>query len=472
MHIAIIGGGITGLSAAWEAQQRGISYSLLEASNRWGGKVISSEMRSNGARFLVEGGPDTIVTRKTEAWDLTHELGILDQLDDPGSETRGIYVLDHGSLQPIPLSPFKFIRSRLMSTRGKLRMMAEPFQPARRDDGDEALGDFVRRRLGEEALDKFIGPVLGGIYNTDPNIQSIMVSSPVMREMEKEAGSLFRAALQRGHRAHKQLAQGARKPRFITFKNGIQGIVDSLVVRLTGDLRLNARIRFIDRYRDGYQVWTSNGETLYADAVIFATLANVTSELIKNISMESSQMLGRIRHNHIGTVSLVYRESDLPKREINGLMIPRREGRAIDAVTFTSNKMPRRAAPGYALLRVFIGGGRPEVVEYEEEPLMATVKQELASLLGVTAEPVAYEIFRWQNGFPQAEVGHLELIDEIESFLPANIALAGSSYRGIAVPDCIRQGRAAVQKIIKHEGHNGHEGESGEGLLVAHGNQP
>ena len=448
MHLVIIGGGITGLSAAWEAQQRGIAYTLLEASDRWGGKVVSSEIRMNGSRFLVDGGPDTIVTRKPEAWDLTNELGILDQVENPGSETRGIYVLDNASPQPIPLSPFKFIGSTLMTTRGKLRMMAEPFQPTRKDDSDESLGDFVRRRLGEEALDKFIGPVLGGIYNTDPNIQSIMVSSPVMREMEKESGSLFRAAFQRAFRSHKNGHSHTKKPRFITYNNGLQGIVDNVVDQLTGDLRLNSCVRFILREGHGYKVYSANGDILYADVLIFATLANVTSELLKGIAPEASYLLERIHHNHIGTVSLVYKESDLPKLDINGLMIPRREKRAIDAVTFTSKKMPHRSSPGYAVLRVFVGGGKPEVVEYDEERLLATVRKELSELLGIKAKPIAHKIFRWQNGFPQAEVGHLDLIDEIEKHLPANIALAGSSYRGIAVPDCIRQGRNAVQKLI------------------------
>ncbi len=454
MHLVIIGGGITGLSAAWEAQQRGISYTLLEASERWGGKIISTELHSNGARFLVEGGPDTIVTRKTEAWDLTRELGILDQVDNPGSETRGIYVLDNGSPQPIPLSPFQFISTRLMSGRGKLRMLAEPFQPARRDDGDESLGDFVRRRLGAEALDKFIGPVLGGIYNTDPDIQSILVSSPVMREMEKESGSLFLAALQRGVHAKKNSSNGPKKPRFITFKGGIQGLVDQLVKHLSGDLRLCSHVRFIDRHADGYRIWLSNGEILYGDAVVLATLANVAAELLGDISPEASRRLEMIHHNHIGTVSLVYRESDLPHLEINGLMIPRRERRAIDAVTFTSRKMPQRSPPGYALLRVFIGGGKPEIVEYDDEPLLALVRGELSSLLGILAEPQTYKIFRWPNGFPQAEVGHLDRIDEIEKVLPDGIVLAGSSYRGIAIPDCIRQGRTAVQKLTEKRSHD------------------
>lgn len=453
MHIAIIGGGITGLSAAWEAQQRGISYTLLEASDRWGGKVISSEIHENDCRFLVEGGPDTIVTRKAEAWELTHELGILDQVDDPGSETRGIYVLDNGSIQPIPLSPFKFISSKLMTTRGKLRMMMEPFQPARKDDADESLGDFVRRRLGSEALEKFMGPVLGGIYNTDPNIQSIMVSSPVMREMEKESGSLVRAAIQRGRRSKKTSAHEPRKPRFITYKQGLEGLAENIVKQLTGELRLNSRVTLVHHLQQKYQIHTSNTDVIEADAVIFATLANVTSELIEGISTEASELLTRIQHNHIGTISMVYKESDLPDLDINGLMIPRREQRAIDAITFTSRKMPHRSSPGYAVLRVFIGGGKPNVVEYDEQILMTVVRRELASLLGIEAAPIAHKIFRWQNGFPQAQVGHLELIDEIESYLPPTIALAGSSYRGIAVPDCIRQGRAAVQKLSKEISH-------------------
>ena len=420
MHLVIIGGGITGLSAAWEAQQRGISYTLLEASDRWGGKVISSELQMNSSCFLVDGGPDTIVTRKPEAWDLTNELGILDQVDDPGSETRGIYVLDNGSPRPIPLSPFRFISSTLMTTEGKLRMMAEPFQPARKDDGDESLGDFVRRRLGEEALDKFIGPVLGGIYNTDPNIQSIMVSSPVMREMEKESGSLVLAAIQRGFRSRKNKKNGTKKPRFITYTSGLQGIVDGLVGQLTGDLRLNSNVQSIQKTHSGYHVQLDRGDIFRADGIIIAVLANVASRLVKDISEETSQRLGAIRHNHIGTVSLIYKESDLPKLDINGLMIPRREKRAIDAITFTSKKMPQRFSPGYAALRVFIGGSKPEVVEYSDEALLEVVQNELLELLGIAALPVTYKFFRWENGFPQAQVGHLKLIDTIESHLPAN----------------------------------------------------
>jgi len=439
MHIAIVGGGITGLSAAWELQQRGIEFTLLEASGRWGGKVVSSKINLNGhANFLVEGGPDTLITRKPEAWDLANELGMLDQVTNPGSETSGTYVLDNASLHPIPVSVSRFISTPLLTLRGKLRMLAEPFQPARRDYEDESLADFVRRRLGQEALEKFIGPVLGGIYNTDPETQSIMVSSPIMREMEREGGGLVAGAVQRAFRGRKK--KGQKIPRFVSFKNGLQALTDELAVQLKGDMRLNAQVE---------RIAISDGTTVHADGVILAVLANQASALINNISLEASQQLSVIRHQNIGTLSLVYRESDIPKQPVlSGLMIPRREKRMIDAVTFTSRKMPERSTEGYAVLRIFIGGGAPEMVEYDDEKLIEVVKKELAELLGISATPQTWTAFRWQCGFPQADVGHLKRVDEIEKKLPPNLALAGSSYRGIAVPDCIRQGREAAEKLF------------------------
>jgi oxygen-dependent protoporphyrinogen oxidase len=449
MRIAIVGGGITGLSAAWELQQRGIEFTLLEASDRWGGKVISSNLElNNGAHFLVEGGPDTLITRKPEAWDLTNELGMLDQITNPGSETSGTYVLDHASLYPIPVSPTRFFSTPLLTLRGKLRMLAEPFQPARRDDEDESLANFVRRRLGQEALDKFIGPVLGGIYNTDPETQSIMVSSPIMREMEKDGGGLVAGAVKRMLRGGKKKKN--KIPRFVSFKNGLQALTDELAHQLKGDLRLNARVEKITQDGNGYQIFIADGNTVRADGVILTTLANQTSAMIKDISTEASQQLSMIRHQNIGTLSLVYLESDIPKEPvISGLMIPRREKRMIDAVTFTSRKMPERSTAGYAVLRIFIGGGAPEMVEFPDDKLIEVVQKELAELLGITAAPQTWTAFRWQSGFPQAEVGHLKRVDEIEKLLPPNLALAGSSYRGIAVPDCIRQGREAAKKFTK-----------------------
>jgi oxygen-dependent protoporphyrinogen oxidase len=172
--------------------------------------------------------------------------------------------------------------------------------------------------------------------------------------------------------------------------------------------------------------------------------------MIRDLAPEASQRLDAIRHQNIGTLSLVYRESDVPKEPyISGLMIPRREKRMIDAVTFTSRKMPERSTAGYSVVRIFIGGGAPEMVDFPDDRLLEATQKELGELLGIRAAPQTWTAFRWQNGFPQAEVGHLKRMDEIEKHLPANLALAGSSYRGIAVPDCIRQGREAARKFSK-----------------------
>ncbi len=445
--VIIIGGGITGLSAAWELQQTrpNTTYALLEASNRWGGKIVSRSVEAEGKTFLVEGGPDTLITRKPETWQLTAELGLENQVAAPAAETKNIYVLDGGQIQPIPLSPSLFFNTPLLTWRGRLRLMAEPFQPARRDNGDESLADFATRRLGREALEKFIGPVLGGIYNTDPARQSILVSSPIMREMEKESGSLVLAALSRAFKKPK----GPKKPRFINYKKGMGQLPDTLAAHLMGTLRLNVTASRLERTDAGFAVKLTSGETLQARTVILTTLAPVAADLLADLAPACATLLKQIHHENIGTLSLVYRDEDIPAEPvINGLMIPRREQRAIDAVTVSSRKMPERSHPGYTLLRVFFGGAQPELVTSDDETLLATVRAELRDLLDIQAEPLAHDIYRWPAGFPQAEVGHLERIDAIDASLPAGIVLAGSSYRGIAVPDCIKQGREAARKIV------------------------
>jgi protoporphyrinogen/coproporphyrinogen III oxidase len=282
--------------------------------------------------------------------------------------------------------------------------------------------------------------VLGGIYNTDPAQQSIMVASPIMREMEKESGSLIRATFARMTRRKK-----VKRPRFINFKEGMQQLPNELAACLSGDLRLNARVVSIEKTTAGFAAILSTGERLEAEVIILATLANESAALLKDSAPETAEILTQITHENSGTISFVYRESDLPEQPmVNGLMIPRREKRAIDAMTVTSRKMPERSHPGFALMRVFFGGAKPELVNYNDEELVETVTTELRELLGIQSQPLAHVVFRWEAGFPQARVNHLKLVAAIEATLPAGIFLAGSSYRGIAVPDCIGQGRNAA----------------------------
>jgi protoporphyrinogen/coproporphyrinogen III oxidase len=452
-HVAIIGGGITGLSAAWELQKHAqdeLSFSLVERDNLWGGKVVTRRITTKGGEtIIIDGGPESFVTRKPEVWELAHQVGVQGQIIDPGSETSHMFVLDGGVPVPVPLSPLAFIRSPLMSARGKLRMLAEPFIPPKRDDADESLAEFASRRLGVEAMEKFIGPILAGIYNTDPHRQSILTTSPIMREMEAQYGGLFKGALGRMRAARKE-DQHEKPPRFIAFKNGAQDLITAITEKLDGDLRLGTDVRRIQKVGAGYTVSTNFGE-IQADALILATPANAAAQMLLSINADAADLLAKIRHENIGTLSLVYRAQDVsvPQR-IHGMMVPRREGRKIDAVTFTSLKMPARAPEDHLVMRVFIGGGAPDIVEQEEAVLVEIVRAELADLLGIVAEPFETALFRWPKSFPQADVGHLDLVTDIQKKLLPGIFLAGSSYRGIGVPDCIRQGQDAARDVMNH----------------------
>jgi oxygen-dependent protoporphyrinogen oxidase len=454
-HIVIIGGGITGLSAAWEIQnhpQIQARYSLLEADSRWGGKVVTAAVPGpQGGQFIIDGGAESIVTRKPEAWDLAHELDLSERIQDPGSETTDMFVLNGGEPVSIPLTPGAFIRSKLLSTRGKLRLMAEPFIPARRDSEDETLAEFASRRLGTEAMEKFIGPVLAGIYNTDPHQQSIMTTSPIMREMEAEYGGLFKAVIGRMRAAKTNSGTGPKRPRFITFQGGSAEIVDALAAKLGGDLRLNATVTRVEKAGAGYRVHLASGESLLADALVLATPANIAADLLQPLAPDAAAQLGEIRHSSIGTISLFYKADDLQlDYKINGLMIPRRENRKIDAVTFPTNKMPNRAPDGFSVVRVFFGAGAPDLVILDDAALTEMVLGELRALLGIQAMPVDSVAFRWPESFPQADVGHLERVAEIESQLPESIYVTGSSYRGIGVPDCVRQGRETARQALEN----------------------
>ncbi len=463
-HVLIVGGGISGLSAAWEAATTGgARVTLLERDDRWGGKIVTDRLTFDDAgrtvTLLLDGGPESFITRKAAAWELAGELGLQDAVQKAGNETSNTYVLDNGEPKPVPLSPAKFINSTLISTRAKLRLIAEPLVRARRDMDDESLASFVSRRLGPETLDKFVGPILGGIYNTDPQHQSIMVSSPVMREMERDHGGLFVATVARGvakARKRKALeAQGlSMPPAFMAFADGSQVMVDTLAARLHAlpnvRLQLNADVQALARNENGYVLTLADGQTLAADVVILATPANVAARLINGIDGPSAQRLDAIRHVSIGTISLVYRTREFDAAHaFSGLMIPRREHRAIDAVTVTSARFPERIPQEYTVVRVFFGGSAPHIMALNDAELRAAVQGELRLLLGINAQSIAVAIQRWPNAYPQADVGQLARVDKIERGLPKGIYVTGASYRGIGVPDCVAQGRATAAEAMQ-----------------------
>lgn len=478
VQVAIIGGGITGLSAAWYLQQeaeknnQSLTYTLLEAGDAWGGKVkteIVDEFTEQP--FIVEAGPDSFITQKPWAWQLVRQMGLADELLPTNDDRRQTFILNNGELVTmpeglmliVPTSITPFLKSRLLSWPGKIRMGLDFFIPAKRDGQDESLGDFVRRRLGQEALNKLAEPLLSGIYNADVEEQSLLATFPRFRELEEKHGSLIRgmlAAKQMRRQAASKAAQqssenGRSRPKpppsfFISMRDGMASLTDALRSRLTGACRLETKVTELVREENGrFRLTLNETEQLTADSVILAIPAYAAADLLNEMAPNAATDLRAIRYVSTGTLSLGYRAEDID-HPLNGfgLVIPRHEARSINAITWTSTKFDNRAPAGHVLLRVFFGGTRsPQMPELADETILTLARTELADLMGIRAEPLFHRIYRWPDATPQYDVGHLERVAAIEAELPAGLFVSGSPYYGIGLPDCVRQAREAAEKV-------------------------
>lgn len=479
-QVAIVGGGITGLSAAFyleraaRAAGRPVHCTVIERDARFGGKLLTDTV----GECVVEGGPDSFITQKPWGLQLARELGLADQLIPTNERRRKVYVLARGRLRPmpdgmmlvVPTRMLPFALSPLISPLGKLRMVLDLLIPPRRDSGDETLAEFIRRRLGREALDKLAEPLMSGIHNSETERQSIMATFPRLREVEAQHGSLIRgmvaqraAALRRQATSAGQGSADARPDAnlattpFVTLKNGVAGLTDALVRALSGRLisgRGVAALAHDPAEARPYRLRLDDGEVLEADAVIMAAPAYTTAELVAPFVPELADGLRQIRYVTTGTVSLAYSHAAIgPLLDGYGLVIPRAEQRRINAITITSSKFAHRAPDDTVLLRVFVGGSRnPDVVDLDDAALLALVRAEVNSILGIRAEPLWSRIYRWPRANAQYDVGHLERMDALEALCPLGLLLSGSAYRGVGIPDCVRQGQQAAAAALAHLG--------------------
>jgi protoporphyrinogen/coproporphyrinogen III oxidase len=477
--VAIIGGGISGLATAYYLQRhaaqanRPLRYTLIERSPNAGGKIVTEHVHGFGdTPFVVEGGPDSFMTQKPWALQLARELGLHDRLLGTNDHLRKTFVLNKGKTTPLPdglllIVPTRFMPfalSPLISPLGKLRMGLDYLIPARQDDDDETLADFVRRRLGDEALDKIAEPLLSGIYNAEAEKQSLLATFPRFREIEKKHGSLIRGMLAGRSNSHSKPAataqttppqtngQPAKPPSmFISFRDGAQELVDGLLPQLTGDIWLDTGVTSIAQSNASarYQLTLSDRTTVAAQAVVLATPAFVSAELLTDLAPNAAKLLSAIRYVSTGTISLGFRRDEV-NHPLNGfgVVIPRSEKRPINAITWSSTKFDHRAPADHVLIRVFFGGSRnPEIVERSDEDLLAIACRELHALLGIDATPVFHRLFRWRNATPQYDVGHLKRVDAIEAALPSGLHVTGSPYRGIGIPDCVHQAQQTADLL-------------------------
>jgi len=462
-RIAILGGGISGLSAAYELEQQkragaNVEYVLYEASSRLGG-VLQTE-HIDGC--VVEAGPDSFISEKPWAADLCRELGLGDQLIGSNDSDRKTYILTRGRLVVMPdglmfMVPTKLLPtglSPLFSLKTKLRMSQELFHPPRAVDHDESVAAFVQRHYGAEMVDRLADPLLSGVYGGEAANLSVRAVLPRFAEMERTHGSLGRAMLV----ARKKMKASPRKPPplFTSLRNGMQHLAESVVSRLDpASLMKNTPAQAVQR-EAGSWVVSAGLQSDQFDAVIVALPAAAAANVLRMASPELSGELAAIQYSSSITVGLGYdREVRRSLPPGFGFLVPRSEGKSLLAATFVHNKFPHRAPPDRALLRCFFAGNNAEKVwTLSDDQIIAVVRNELQQIIGLRADPLLARVYKWKSAMAQYGVGHLDRLDRIEKLRAQSpgLTLAGNAYRGIGVPDCVRSGREAAKQLLAMQG--------------------
>jgi oxygen-dependent protoporphyrinogen oxidase len=481
-RIVIIGGGVAGLACACRlaamARERGsaIDLSLLESSGRTGG-VISTE-RHDG--FLVEGGPDCFISEKPWAVDLCRRLGLEDEIIGTNPALRRSFVLARGRLLPIPegfqlLAPSRilpFATSPILSLAGRLRAACDLVLPRGAAVEDESLASFVRRRFGDEVLERLAQPLVAGIYNADPERLSLRATMPRFLEMERRDRSVILALL-KGRRRSAGAGtgvSGARYSLFVTLRGGLQTLVDRLAAALpAGAVRLRTRAVSVeraapkdrpgppDREGDGpparWRVRTETGESVAADAVVVALPGGAAAPLLRGLDPPLADLLADVPYGPAAVVSLGYRREDVPHPlDGFGFVAPRSEGRSVLACTFSSVKFAGRASKGAVLLRCFMRAAEEGTVDLEK--LERSARDDLRDTLGIAAAPIFFRVSVHPRSMPRYQVGHLATVGQIEDRLGRlpGLALAGNGLHGVGIPDCVRSGERAAELISPRGG--------------------
>jgi protoporphyrinogen/coproporphyrinogen III oxidase len=456
VDVAIVGGGIAGLAAAFELQQRGISATVLEAADRPGGVIVTERLDG----WVIDGGPDALLVQKPGAMALCRDLGLEPRLVSTLTP-RTAFVLRDGRLHAIaegsflgfPLRFGALARASLFSVGGRLRMAAEMFVPRRdRDDGDadESIAAFVRRRFGDEAVDYLAEPLLAGIHAGDAERLSMRALFPRLLDAERQAGSVLQSF---------RALRITPSPRgaFVSLPGGTGELVSAVTAALSpGTLTLRARVHELRRTGHGVSSYgvSSDAGSVNARAVVLATPAYVAAGLLRKFDASLSALCEQIPYASTATVALGYRRDQVahPLRG-TGFVVPRVERMALMAGTWVSSKWPERAPADHVLLRGFLGGGRdPHRLDRADDELVALVREELSDLLGIRGEPVLTRLFRWTRQSPQYEVGHLQRVAAIDERLSAipGLFVTGSGFRAIGIPDCISDGRETAARVADY----------------------
>jgi oxygen-dependent protoporphyrinogen oxidase len=465
--VVVVGGGLSGLVAAHriieraDVLRRPVKVVVLEARDRVGGSIGTRRVGD----FTLEGGADSFITNKPWGVDLCRQLGLGPQLIETDPQHRRSFVVRQGKLLPVPegfvlatptrLAPI--LTTPILSWRGKLRLLMDLVLPRRAEETDESLAAFVKRRLGREALDRLVQPLVGGIYTADPAELSLQATMPQLRADEQEHRSVILGAARRARQARslERNASGARYGLFVTLAEGMETLPRALVAALPPDtVRCRTAVRRLGRTESGsrWSVELLDGPPLEASAVVLATEAHASARLLDSYDPTLALHLRSIPYASSVVVNIAYRRDQVAHPlDGFGAVVPAIEGRSILAVSFLSVKFPRRAPTGTVLLRVFVGGAtQPELCEYDDERIQALVRGELQELLGATSEPLLVEIDRHSRAMPQYTLGHLERVAAVrlQTARHPGLILTGNAFDGVGIPDCIRNAQAAGDQVL------------------------
>ena len=470
--VAIVGGGISGLATAFALQEQaaaaGLSIvcTILDASPTWGGKIITHRIGD----LVTEAGPDSFLSNKPAGLQLIEKLGLTDQLINTNETGKKAFVYSKGRLCELPeglvvITPGQirpFLESGLLSIGGLARMAMDLLLPAKRGQHDESLASFFRRRFGRQAFERMMEPLMAGIYAGDAEQMSLKATFPRFLELEQEYGSVIRGMMAARKPAQLSQGEGPRRTMFVSLKNGLEDLVSALVLRLTDrGVRLRAgtvveslRVRSHELGRWTYDIMLQDGSALSVDSLVLATPAFVSAELLRPLSPIAGGVLETIPYASTATIAMAYPASIIGGSVQGfGFIVPRAEKRDLIAATWTSLKWPHRAPAGRLMVRCYVGGvGREAILQLDDEALTAKVKAELKGICGVTAEPTYVEVNRWMKAMPQYLLGHLDKLDQIEAALSryGGLVLTGAAYRGVGIPDCIRDGALAAERVVRY----------------------
>lgn len=450
-ELLVIGGGLAGLAASHHADTLGLDHVVLEASERVGGLVRTE--RVDG--FVIDRGPESILTEKPAALELARALGLGDAIVGTRPEHRGALIVHEGRLEPVPagfslLAPTDigaFLRTPVLSARGKARALLDLVLPRGPEQEDESLADFVRRRLGDEILERIAQPMVSGIYGAHPSELSLGATMPRFLEAERRHRSVI-LGLRRGASAP---AHGARYALFASFTGGMGMLVEALEAAQRPRIRTRARVRSLARAGDVYRATLDDGTVFSAPAVVLAASGPHTARLLSELDDGLARDIGRVPHGSAAIVTFAYRTERVGRPlDAYGYVTPTVEGRRVIASTWLSSKWPGRAPEGYALVRFFLGrAGDDALAQAPEADLVALARLDAEALLHARGAPELVRLDRAIDALPRYVVGHLEGTRRIEARLASypGLALAGAYLRGVGMPDTVASARRAVDAV-------------------------